>query len=312
MKQMGLFYPKSSVTTLPSQARYQLGRRRDDMEVTLKESPVVQQTDYYPFGLQHNTSWTRASDLKNDMLYNAGSELNGQTKNYETFLRQYDPALGRFTAIDPLASSFAGVTPYNYAFNDPIALNDPNGDCPHCGFVTIETMEEQHSNFGYQDNGNHGNGGFDSNRIGPGSGNHWSDQYRSVAGNLALMSTNAFREFYGLYNDNGSFNYNRAGQLARSGGLGTTFSGSFGIIDLSTGSTDIKIVSSADNYFYRLDGKFYGVGGGGDKGYAIQNPYTLQYEGFNYKTDGPSYLRDFNTAAGVLGVIGTPAICKRQ
>ncbi|MEQ8362970.1 MAG: hypothetical protein RH948_08885, partial [Cyclobacteriaceae bacterium] len=37
MKQMGLFYPKSSVTTLPSQARYQLGRRRDDMEVTLKE-----------------------------------------------------------------------------------------------------------------------------------------------------------------------------------------------------------------------------------------------------------------------------------
>ncbi|MEQ8362972.1 MAG: DUF6443 domain-containing protein [Cyclobacteriaceae bacterium] len=142
----------------------------DDMEVTLKESPVVQQIDYYPFGLQHNTSWTRASDLKNDMLYNAGSELNGQTKNYETFFRQYDPALGRFTAIDPLASSFAGVTPYNYAFNDPIALNDPNGDSPggRSGSVSQEIHDR---NFGMRDPGNHSgaNGGYGwSNGLGSG------------------------------------------------------------------------------------------------------------------------------------------------
>ena len=86
--------------------------------------------NYYPFGLQHDNSWTRPTDLKNNFLYNAGSELNEQTKNYETFCRDYDPALGRFNQIDPLASSFSSWNPYQYAFNDPVALNDPNGDYP--------------------------------------------------------------------------------------------------------------------------------------------------------------------------------------
>ncbi|HNP19837.1 MAG TPA: RHS repeat-associated core domain-containing protein [Fulvivirga sp.] len=104
----------------------------DDFEVTIAESMVVQNTDYYPFGLQHSTSWTRITDLKNNFLYNAGSELNEKTKNYETFYRDYDPALGRFNQVDPLASKFSNHTPYNYAFNDPVALNDPNGDCPTC------------------------------------------------------------------------------------------------------------------------------------------------------------------------------------
>ena len=104
----------------------------DDFEVTVTESAVIQSNGYYPFGLLHANSWTRISDLKNNFLYNAGSELNEQTKNYETFYRDYDPALGRFNQIDPLASSFTNWTPYNYAFNDPVALNDPNGDCPGC------------------------------------------------------------------------------------------------------------------------------------------------------------------------------------
>ncbi|WP_185114004.1 DUF6443 domain-containing protein, partial [Fulvivirga imtechensis] len=99
----------------------------DDMVVAIQESLVVQNTDYYPFGLQHNTSWTRPTDLKNNFLYNAGSELNEQTKNYETFFRQYDPALGRMTGIDPMAVKYSGVSPYNYAFNDPVGLNDPSG-----------------------------------------------------------------------------------------------------------------------------------------------------------------------------------------
>ncbi len=100
----------------------------DDFEVKVKESMVVQNTDYYPFGLQHSTSWTRISDLKNNFLYNAGSELNEKTKNYETYYRDYDPALGRFNQIDPLSSSFSNWTPYNYAFNDPVYWNDPYGD----------------------------------------------------------------------------------------------------------------------------------------------------------------------------------------
>ena len=88
-------------------------------------------TNYYPFGLQHSTSWTRISDLKNNFLYNAGAELNEQTKNYEMFYRHYDPALGRMNGIDPVAAKYSSLTPYNYSFNDPIAFNDPMGDDPN-------------------------------------------------------------------------------------------------------------------------------------------------------------------------------------
>ncbi len=105
----------------------------DDFEVTIKESLVVQSTDYYPFGLQHSTSWTRIFDLKNNFLYNAGSELNEKTKIYEMFYRDYDAALGRMTAIDPMAIKYSSLTPYNYSFNDPIAFNDPLGDDPYTG-----------------------------------------------------------------------------------------------------------------------------------------------------------------------------------
>ena len=88
-------------------------------------------TNYYPFGLQHSTSWTRISDLKNNFLYNAGAELNEQTKNYEMFYRHYDPALGRMNGIDPVAAKYSSLTPYNYSFNDPITFNDPMGDDPN-------------------------------------------------------------------------------------------------------------------------------------------------------------------------------------
>ena len=102
----------------------------DDLKVTHHQSTVVQSNNYYPFGLQHNTSWTRSTERKNNRLYNAGSELNEQTKNYETFYRDYDPALGRFNQIDPLASKYSSLTPYNFGFNDPVFWNDPSGADP--------------------------------------------------------------------------------------------------------------------------------------------------------------------------------------
>ncbi|MFN3841620.1 MAG: hypothetical protein ACK4RF_13015, partial [Cyclobacteriaceae bacterium] len=40
------------------------------------------------------------------------------------------PALGRMNAVDPMASKYASLTPYNYAFNDPVFWNDPLGADP--------------------------------------------------------------------------------------------------------------------------------------------------------------------------------------
>jgi len=74
------------------------------------------------------TSWDRNPERANNRLYNAGNERNATTGWDETYFRMYDPAIGRFHDVDPLAVKYAGMTPYNYVGGNPIAFNDPLGD----------------------------------------------------------------------------------------------------------------------------------------------------------------------------------------
>jgi RHS repeat-associated protein len=48
--------------------------------------------------------------------------------------RWYDPSIGRFVSVDKLADHPNQIdkSPYAYAWNDPISLNDPDGNCPWC------------------------------------------------------------------------------------------------------------------------------------------------------------------------------------
>ena len=57
-------------------------------------------------------------------------EMPGRWLDYGA--RFYDPALGRWTTIDPLCEDGGqeSVTPYGYVFNDPIKHNDPDGRFP--------------------------------------------------------------------------------------------------------------------------------------------------------------------------------------
>lgn len=49
-----------------------------------------------------------------------------------TKFRVYDPAMGRWWQIDPMADLPEQIaqSPYQYGWNNPIRYNDPNGDCP--------------------------------------------------------------------------------------------------------------------------------------------------------------------------------------
>jgi uncharacterized protein RhaS with RHS repeats len=56
--------------------------------------------------------------------------------------RFYDPAVSRFISVDKLADEPEQVdkSPYAYAWNNPIKLNDPDGNCPKCAKALIKTV----------------------------------------------------------------------------------------------------------------------------------------------------------------------------
>ncbi|MEM7548391.1 MAG: fibronectin type III domain-containing protein [Bacteroidota bacterium] len=103
----------------------------DDFKMTIKKSPIVQATNYYPFGLAHHGQFNRQNSPFNKYQYN-GFELDDELGFglYDYQARYYDPVLGRFINVDPAADLMRRHSPYNYAFDNPIRFIDPDGMVP--------------------------------------------------------------------------------------------------------------------------------------------------------------------------------------
>lgn len=72
----------------------------------------------------------------NDYRYGFnGKELDksgefGSLAHYDYGFRIYNPAIGKFLSVDPLAEKFPAWSPFNFVLNCPIRMVDPDGRSP--------------------------------------------------------------------------------------------------------------------------------------------------------------------------------------
>jgi len=102
--------------------RYNLEDHLGTSSVELEgDGSLINREEYYPFG---DTSF--GAFAKKRYRY-VGKEKNGESGLYYYGARYYAPWMCRFVSVDPLAASYAHLTPYNYAGNKPIGDLDIDG-----------------------------------------------------------------------------------------------------------------------------------------------------------------------------------------
>ena len=97
---------------------------------------VIERNDYLPFGLRRpatnaaSGTATGSETSPNRWLFSgkeSQSFLGADIPLLDFGARMYDPTTARWTAIDPMAEDYHGVSPYAYCLGNPISIIDPNG-----------------------------------------------------------------------------------------------------------------------------------------------------------------------------------------
>jgi RHS repeat-associated protein len=112
---------------------YELTNHLGNVMATIQEvlngsgdASIISQQDYYPFGMiepGRNTGDYRYgfNGKEND------NEVKDKGNEQDYGMRVYDPRIGKFLSLDPLASEYPWYTPYQFAGNKPVNSIDRDG-----------------------------------------------------------------------------------------------------------------------------------------------------------------------------------------
>jgi RHS repeat-associated protein len=96
------------------------------------ENEVLVSNDYFPFGM------LMPGRNENADAYRYGyqgkehdDEMKSNSNSYDFGARMYDPRVGRWLSLDPLAGKYPSESPFNAMGNDPINKIDPTGMADH-------------------------------------------------------------------------------------------------------------------------------------------------------------------------------------
>jgi len=106
----------------------------DDLQVGINRGNIIEEDHYYVYGLKIAAISSRKpadineGKVKNDYLYN-GQELtdDADLNWYDYGFRNYDAQIGRFVQMDPITDHLPIISPYIYAYNDPVTYTDKFG-----------------------------------------------------------------------------------------------------------------------------------------------------------------------------------------
>jgi len=155
--------------------------------ITDKSGAKIEELSFDPWGRRRNPNDWSFNNVPDDYLFDCGFTGHEHLDEFNLINmngRMYDPFVARFLSPDPVVQSpdnTQSINRYSYVLNNPFKFIDPTGHYPkpfEGGYILQ----------------NHGlSQGFN----GPGSGNHWSDQFRDGNGNFMLMSSSTYIQTFG-------------------------------------------------------------------------------------------------------------------
>ncbi len=119
-----LLFEEGYYSFADSEYRYYLKDHQGNNRVVINSAGIVKETNhYYPFGGVYANTGNVQRYKYNGKELDAKNGLNW----YDYGARHYDPALGRFTTVDPMAEKYYSTSMYAYCGNSPIRFVDPDG-----------------------------------------------------------------------------------------------------------------------------------------------------------------------------------------